>query len=298
MKRSGLFVVVTLITLLTACTTAEGGRPNVVRGDLLAEYTFSDPLSFEQGAYTAATLRVNTGVYRIDVIQGDNTLWWGQWGDTYDNVVIEVDAAQVTERNENAYGVMCRVRGTVGQPRTPDPELVAIFEATPEVTDMPADATPEATAEATPDADATPEATIEATASATSEATAEATPDADATPEVDATRAAVAANEGDGYLFLIQGTGAGGIFRARGRAIVPLVNWTVSDAIRLGPDTNQLRAVCIGDYLAFYINDQLLGETRDTTFASGQVGLVASAANRLGVRVEFDNLMIYQGRNG
>jgi hypothetical protein len=281
MKSLRALALIALFSLMAACTTAGSGRPNIVRGDVLAEYTFTEPGSFEQGAYGAATLRVNAGAYRIDVIQGDNTLWWGQWGDTYDNTVIEVDVAQMTERNENAYGVMCRVRGSVGQARTPDPTLAAIFEATPE---------PTPDAETTPEAEATAEATPEA------EATAEATPEAEATAE--ATPEAVIANEGDGYLFLIQGTGAYGIFRARGRAVVPLINWTISESIRLGPASNQLRAVCVDDYLALYVNDVLLGEVRDGTYRSGQIGLVASAANRLGVRVEFDNLTIYQGRNG
>jgi hypothetical protein len=46
--------------------------------------------------------------------------------------------------------------------------------------------------------------------------------------------------------------------------------------------------------LALYVNDQLLAATTDSTYRSGQVGLAASAANPLGVRVEFDNLMVYR----
>lgn len=275
MRRSVVIGMIGLLALLVGCASAGPSR-NVTRGDLLAEYTFSDPMSFEQGAYDAVTLRVTTGVYRIDVRRGDNTLWWGQWGDTYDDVVIEVETEQITERNENAYGVMCRVRGTVGQPRTVEPDMMAIM------------------AESTPEAGATVEATAEATPEATAEATAEVQPTPTVSiPEI---RATAAPNEGDGYLFLIQGTGSAAIMRARGRSVTPLVNWTQHDAIRPGRAKNTLRAICAGDYLAFYVNDQLVAQTTDSTYRSGQVGLAASAANPLGVRVEFDNLMIYRAQ--
>jgi len=94
MRWSVVIGMIGLAALLTGCAGASAAR-NVVRGDLLAEYTFADPMSFEQGAYEAVTLRVTTGVYRIDVRRGDNTLWWGQWGETYDDVVIEVETEQI-----------------------------------------------------------------------------------------------------------------------------------------------------------------------------------------------------------
>ena len=106
--------------------------------------------SFEEGAYGAATLQVVNGVYQIEVMQGDNVLWWGQWGDTYSDIVIDVDTAQLSEPNENAYGVMCRVQGAVGQQQPIDPTLAAVLQ--------------DSTAEATVEAASTAEATAEATA--------------------------------------------------------------------------------------------------------------------------------------
>ena len=53
-----------------------------------------------------------------------------------------------------------------------------------------------------------------------------------------------------------------------------------------------MRAVCAGNYLALYVNDQFVGDATDDTYTSGQVGLAASAANRLGTRIDFDNLTI------
>ena len=86
---------------------------------------FSEPGSFEEGAYTSATLRVDDGSYLIKVDSGDSEVWWGQWGATHSDVVIDVDIEQLSEREEAAYGVACRLRGQVGQQLAPDP----LFEA-------------------------------------------------------------------------------------------------------------------------------------------------------------------------
>jgi hypothetical protein len=306
-----------IVLLMFALASCQSGGPlrQITNGTELANYNFSDPNSFEQGAYGAATLRVEGGRYAIEVFEGDNTLWWGQWGDTYSDVVIEADITQTSERTENAYGVMCRVRGAVGQPQTPDPELAAIAaestdEFTPEVTDVALEVTTEATSEVTDEAtevavEATAEATDESTGDATTEATSEVTVEAtevaveataEATDEAEFDRAAVRDLEGDGYLFLIQGTGSFAIMRARGRDVTALVDWRTSDKINVGPATNRIRAVCAGNYLALYINGEFMADVTDDSYASGQIGLAASAANRLGVRVEYDNLSVYEPR--
>lgn len=263
--------LILIVILAAACQTAQP-RQQYTKGDELAHYSFDQPGVFEEGAYGAATLRVVDGVYRIDVSQGDNTLWWGQWGDTYADTVIDVDVVQVTERNENAYGVMCRTRGAVGQPVAVDPTLAAIMS----------DSTPEAAAESTE------AAAIEMTAEATTESTAEATGEAD-----EGGSAALSGSlEGDGYLFLIQGNGQFAIMRSRGRSLTPLVDWQQSDKINQGAARNNLRAVCTGTYLAMYINGEFVADATDDAYREGQVGLAASAANRLGTVVEFDNLSV------
>jgi hypothetical protein len=300
-----IIVITGFVGLLISACQGGSAQQQVTKGEELAFYNFTEPASFEEGSYGAAILRVNDGVYRIDVSQGDNTLWWGQWGDTYSDVVIDVDVEQITERNENAYGVMCRVRGTVGQPQAADPELAAIMEvATDEATETPedeAEATDTSEADATDEADDEDIATDEATDVAeTDEEDATEAPDEDeATPEAtEVSFTEVELGEGDGYLFLIQGTGSYAIMRARGRAVVPLVDWTPSEHINVGPGTNHIRAICDGNYLALYVNDQFLAQATDDTYESGQVGLVASAANPLGVRVQFDNLSVSEAQSG
>ncbi len=276
-----------ILGLITALLIASCGSSaplhQYTKGSVLTSYDFETAGSFEEGAYGAATLQVIGGVYEIDVMQGDNVLWWGQWGDNYGDVVIDVDTEQLSDRNENAYGVMCRVNGSVGQPQAVDPTLAAMMQ----------DSTAEATAPALAE---TAAATAEATAQATAQATAEATTALQLpTPALTATLATPTLSqiaEGDGYLFLIQGGGSFAIMRAHGRNLIPLVDWKTSDAIHQGPAQNHIRAICAGNYLAMYVNDQFLGDATDDTYSDGQIGLAASAATRLGTRIDFDNLTL------
>lgn len=317
--------------MLVSCSSAGSGAvKKITKGKELAFYNFSEPKTFEEGLYGGAQggvrLEVTEGVYRISLTEGDGELWWGQWGDQYQDTVIDVDAFQRTQRGDNAFGIMCRVRGTVGNkvavesdvsqlatqvkessftatpgPETTDTATVAptstpTQEATAEATRETSKATSEATSETTAEARATNTATTTPTATATitdtptptATSTSENTPEA--TPEV--TETAVPVNEGDGYLFLIQGDGFFAIMRSQGRALTKLVDWQSSDAINRGVAKNHLRAVCAGDYLAFYINNQLVGEATDDTYQSGQVGLTASSADVLGVKIDFDNLQV------
>jgi len=274
------------VWLMAACSPT-GPLQTVTKGDELASYNFAEPRTFEEGAYDGALLRVVDGVYRIDLDDGTNTVWWGQWGETYENVIIEADITQTSERTETTYGIMCRVRGAVGQPATVDPELAAVM----------AETAPEATVETTPEV--IPEAAAQAAAESTLEATAESTPEvtaeagAEAVETIEPTPRPTAL-EGDGYLFLIQGSGRAAILRARGRDVQPLADWRTSDAVRPPPQTNRIRAVCHNTYLALYVNDQLVAEATDDAFRRGQIGLAAAAANRLGVVVEFDNVQVWQ----
>lgn len=283
-----LVFAATGMCLLAACSSGPGRT--VTTGDELARFDFSEPQTFEEGVYANATLRINDGVYRIALNQGDNEVWWAQWGDTVDNVVIDVEVEQLSEPNENAYGVACRLKGHVGQDVEADPTLAAIASGEA------AEATEEPGEEAT--AEATAEMTEESTAAVEEVATTDEPAETESDEESDEEEAEAVLANGDGYLFLIQGNGSFAIMRARGRSILPLVDWTESSLINQGPASNELRAVCMDDYLALYINGEFAGDATDDTYSSGQVGLAASAANRLGVQVEFDNLIVHEAVSG
>lgn len=293
-KRTLLFVSGALV--LAACSGVTGPSRTFVKGDELAYYDFSESGTFEEGTYAdgQARLSIQNGVYNMKIASGDSTLWYGQWGKPVDNVIIDVDAKQLTESSNTVYGVICRARGQVGITAADvDPQLAALAAENGGLTLL-QPGTPEATAAASATAEATLEDTSEATLEVTNEATAEPTTmptqAAETTAEPDAS--ALNLNNGDGYLFLVGGSGRFAIMRARGRSVTPLVNWTSTDKVNKGASSNRIRAVCFNNYLALYVNDSFLGEATDDTYTRGQVGLVAAGGSRLGEEVNFDNLSV------
>ncbi len=103
------------------------------------------------------------------------------------------------------------------------------------------------------------------------------------------------ANSGRGYFFLISGDGYYSIRWSSGRSLEGIVRAAPSDRIRRGKAANRIRAICIDDYLALWVNDQFVAEARDRRAAQGTVGL-AGVMNAEGRRlaVEFDDLKIWQ----
>ena len=107
-------------------------------------------------------------------------------------------------------------------------------------------------------------------------------------------RASPTAN-GDGYYFLISGDGHYTIRRGATDNIRALIPFTFSRAIRQDRGINRIRAVCIGDYLALYVNGEFVAETRDSYFSSGYTGLSAAVVDEGEVDIAFDDLTVWEG---
>lgn len=103
------------------------------------------------------------------------------------------------------------------------------------------------------------------------------------------------ANSGRGYYFLISGDGYASIRWSNGRSLEPITEAKPSPLIRRGKAKNRLRAVCIGDYLALWVNDEFVVEARDRRASAGAVG-VAGVMNYAGRRltVAFDDLRVWR----
>lgn len=99
-------------------------------------------------------------------------------------------------------------------------------------------------------------------------------------------------NNGDGYYFLISGDGYYTISKGEGEDVTQLVDWTANSAINTGQESNTIRAVCIGNYLAMYVNDKFMGEIEDSTYTSGYAGFAATAFEGGDTDITFDNLTI------
>ena len=96
----------------------------------------------------------------------------------------------------------------------------------------------------------------------------------------------------NGYYFLISGDGLISIRRVERNLSSPIVDWTPHSAVRQGQRTNQLRAICAGEHLLFYVNNQLVAEGTDGRFSEGLAGFAASGSEDGSVQVIFENFSI------
>ena len=69
-------------------------------------------------------------------------------------------------------------------------------------------------------------------------------------------------------------------------------NLEFSDAIKLGGVANHIRFDCVGSSLTLYANGTQLTQVTDTTFASGDVGLMAGTFDTAGTQIAFDNFVV------
>lgn len=104
------------------------------------------------------------------------------------------------------------------------------------------------------------------------------------------------ANSGRGYYFLISGDGHYTIRWNNGRSLDDIIRATPSDVIKRGQATNTIRAICIDDYLALWVNDEFVAEAHDKRATNGEVGLsgVMNYDNR-NLTIEFDDLKVWDG---
>ncbi|MBE0688816.1 MAG: hypothetical protein IH587_01685 [Anaerolineae bacterium] len=92
---------------LTSCMRTNGSQPFEI-GDLLLEEDFSNSFVWETYSDPARQidLRVVDGAYRIEA--HDEVFMWGLNAQIHTDVVMEVEAEQLSSYSDNAYGVMCR----------------------------------------------------------------------------------------------------------------------------------------------------------------------------------------------
>ncbi len=96
----------------------------------------------------------------------------------------------------------------------------------------------------------------------------------------------------DGYYMELDGEGGYIIRKWEGDDFVDIAEGRKPSTLNTGMMPNKLKAVCDGEYLAFYVNDELLAEGSDDTFFYGDVGLHATSYFDSEFEVHFDNASI------
>jgi len=96
------------------------------------------------------------------------------------------------------------------------------------------------------------------------------------------------------YVFEINSDGYAiiGMYRAGEWLGLSSEKFLPSDAILQGNATNRMRAECAGSTLRLYVNDDLVAEADDSTFRSGDVGLIAGTFDEPGTDILFDNFKV------
>ncbi|NLC30311.1 MAG: hypothetical protein GX773_07610 [Chloroflexi bacterium] len=67
----------------------------------------------------------------------------------------------------------------------------------------------------------------------------------------------------------------------------------LSEQIKPGTMVNRLRVECGQDYLALYVNKELINRVEENTYSQGDVGLIVTTYGEPGLTVSFDNFEVY-----
>ncbi len=96
------------------------------------------------------------------------------------------------------------------------------------------------------------------------------------------------------YYFIISNDGYYGIGKVKDGqwSLLETQEMRPHTAILTGGQANHLRADCVENLFALYVNDQLVGSAADKDFATGDVGILAGSFDIPGVDVYFDNFVV------
>lgn len=98
------------------------------------------------------------------------------------------------------------------------------------------------------------------------------------------------------YFFMISSDGYAAIGKYEGgsQQFISSDNMQKVDGITPGAATNHIRADCIGSELKLYVNGNLVATATDSSFTSGDVGLMAGTFDTAGTDILFDNFYVYK----
>ena len=96
------------------------------------------------------------------------------------------------------------------------------------------------------------------------------------------------------YEFVISPRGTFSLWKKVDGEWTELTDWTESDAIDTAEDAvNRIGVLATGPNLAVTINDEIVAQVTDDTFADGSFGMLAGVYDEAGLEAVFDNVQIW-----
>jgi hypothetical protein len=98
------------------------------------------------------------------------------------------------------------------------------------------------------------------------------------------------------YFFIISSDGyaAIGMYKDGSQQLISGEQMEQAEGINSGATTNHIRADCVGSDLKLYANGNLVASATDSSFTSGDVGLLAGTFGTVGTDILFDNFYVYK----
>jgi len=101
-------------------------------------------------------------------------------------------------------------------------------------------------------------------------------------------------NSDNFYFFVISSDGYYGIGKVLNgqQMLIGMESMLPTEVIKQGNATNFVRSECVGSALRLSVNGELLAETEDSSFTTGDVGLLAGSFDVPGTDIRFDNFVV------
>lgn len=96
------------------------------------------------------------------------------------------------------------------------------------------------------------------------------------------------------YFMIISSDGYYGVGKVIGgeQELIGTEQMNPDDSIKQGNATNRIKADCVGSHLVLHVNGSKIVDVEDTTFSSGDVGLMAGTFAEPGTDIHFDNFVV------
>ncbi|MBA4385556.1 MAG: hypothetical protein C0410_12530 [Anaerolinea sp.] len=101
--------------------------------------------------------------------------------------------------------------------------------------------------------------------------------------------------DGSGIFFAIRGDGMASIIAINKGEMEQLTDWSSSEYIHAGLDSNNIEADCLGSDYTMFVNGDYVGTVEDTRYQNGKVGVAVFSPAGESTEADFDFLDVYAG---